>query len=68
MSESYVSVTATLLARSPKAALLKNDEGQGWVARSCIHGADEGGINAADIGDEITLRMFEWVANDKGLL
>jgi hypothetical protein len=68
MSDTYVTVTATLLDRRPAAVRLDAGNGGEWVPRSCIHGADECEIDDADIGDEVTLRMFEWVANKKGFV
>jgi hypothetical protein len=67
MSDNYVGVTAKLLARRPKAILLEGENGGGWIPRSCIHGGDDSALDAIAIGDEVTLRIFEWVANRENL-
>lgn len=70
VSDSYVTVTATLKARSQKAILLSHDENLGgaWIARSCIHGADERKLDDYAIGDEVELRLFEWLAEKEGFV
>lgn len=69
MSDDYVTVTATLKARTRKAVLLATSDNLdgSWVPRSCIHGGDESKINDYAIGDEIELRMFEWIAEKESL-
>jgi hypothetical protein len=66
--DEYVGVTAKILARRAKAVLLENDNGSGWVPRSTIHGADDSALEAVAIGDEVSLRVFEWKAQDAGLI
>lgn len=62
--DTYVRVSGFLIARTTKAVKINDD----WIPRSCIHGADERLLDKHDIGDEIELRMFEWIAERSGLL
>lgn len=67
--EEYVTVTATLKARTDKAALLEDAKGNGgWVPRSCMHFLTDKAIQNAAIGDEIEGRIMEWIAEQKGLI
>lgn len=63
--DTYVRVSGELEARTPKAVKISG----AWIPRSCIHGADERLIDQHEIGgNEIELRMFEWIAERSGLL
>lgn len=69
--DEYVTVEATLEARTAKAALLNvgKDVGRGgWVPRVCLHFMSNKAVDEASIGDELELRVMEWVAEDRGLL
>lgn len=71
MSDDYVEVTAKLRAVRPKAVLLDvngQDARGAWVPRSCIHGADDRGLDNIALGEEVTLRMFKWIADREGLI
>lgn len=71
MSDNYVGVTVILQKRSVKAVLVSpvaDPSVSVWIPRSCIHGADDSAIDAIALGDEVTLRMFEWIANREGML
>ena len=68
MSDNYVGVTAKVLCVRPKAVLLEGEGGQGWIPRSCIHAADDSILGAVGVGDEISVRMFEWIAQKSGLI
>lgn len=70
-SDDYVTVTAILKQRTANAVLLDVGDGVsrgGLVPRSCLHAASDQIVDAAEINDEVELRMREWVAEDKGLL
>lgn len=70
MSDAYVGVTVILRARTAKGVKLSpaaDEDHSAWIARSCLHGADDSALDAVAIGDEISLRMFEWVARKEGL-
>lgn len=62
--DTYVHLTGGLEARTLKAIKFNG----AWIARSLIHGADERLIDHHDIGDEIELRVFEWVAKREGFV
>lgn len=62
--ETYVRVTGMIETRTTKAVKFNN----AWIPRFCIHGADEREIDKHEIGDEIELRMFDWVAEREGFL
>lgn len=68
--EKYVGVTVILRRLTAKAALVSPSaapEHEAWVPRSCIHGADDSALDAVALGDEIALRMFQWIAQKNGL-
>lgn len=67
--EDYVTVHATLLRRTDKAAQVENDftDKPVWVPRSCMHFATDRAIDAADLGAELELKLMSWVAVDRGL-
>ena len=68
--EDYIGVTAVLRARTRDEVLLDVSDGIDagrWVPRSCLFGPDDSVIDAVAIGDEITLRIREWIADCEGL-
>lgn len=69
--DEYVTVTCTLAARTDKAVLLhanSDSGGGGWVPRSCLHFMSDKSVSNASIGDELELRVMEWVVEEKGLM
>lgn len=62
--DNYIRFSGELMARTVRAVNIDNL----WIARACIHGADERNIDKHDIGDEIELRVFSWLAEREGLL
>lgn len=62
--ETYVTLTGMIETRTTKAVKFNG----AWIPRACIHGADEREIDKHENGDEIQLRMFEWVAEREGFL
>jgi len=69
--ESYRTVTTRLRARTPKAIkvdLPPAKQGETWIPRSLIHGADDLALakSSAWIGTEITFRLMEWKAEELG--
>ena len=71
MSDTYVSVSVILRRRTSKAVLVSPTEDrsiEAWIPRSCIHGADERTLDGVDLGDEIMLRMWEWIADRESLI
>ena len=69
--EEYVTVTATVKARTEKAVLLDvgDDVSRGaWVPRSTLHFMSDRTVENCAIEDEVELRVMAWVAEDKGLL
>lgn len=69
--EDYVTVTATVKARTAKAILLDvgDDVSRGdWVPRSTLHCSSDSAIDNCEIGDNLTLKIMEWVAEEKGLI
>jgi hypothetical protein len=69
-SEDYVTVDCLLSARTPKAVLLlcKETGARGWVPRSCLHFSSDKAVDGSAIGDELELKMMEWVAGQRGFL
>jgi hypothetical protein len=61
MSETYRTLDATICLIRPKAILVESDNHKAWIPRSCIHGGDERRLDALDPGDEVELRVFEWL-------
>lgn len=71
MTDEYVTVTAKVRGRSAKAVLLDIGEGVSrgaWIPRSCLFGPDDKALDDAEIGDEITLKVREWIAEREGLI
>jgi hypothetical protein len=66
--DDYVPVTATLRRVTGKAVLLAGEDGECWIPRSCINGADERALDSLSLDEEVTLRMFEWIAEREGLI
>jgi hypothetical protein len=67
----YVEITATLRLVRPKSVLIETGDAVPlgcWIPRSCIHGADERSLDRIAIGQEITLRVFEWLAVREDLI
>jgi len=69
--EDYVTVVAIVKARTDKAVLLAlgNDVMRGdWVPRSTLHFNSDRAVDDCYIGDELTIQVMEWVAEEKGLI
>ena len=66
-SNDYLYITATVVAKTPKAVLLTNESAKGWVPRSCIHAASDDLIDDASPGDTITIKVREWIVDRIGL-
>jgi len=70
-SEEYVTIVARFMRRTAKAVLLAQGDSVprgAWIPRSCIHGVDEKQIDDAATGQELTLRIFEWIAERKSFI
>jgi hypothetical protein len=68
--DAYVTVTARLRARTPKAVLLDVGAAVGrgsWIPRSCLHARDDRALDAAAIDSEISVAVREWIAAREGL-
>ena len=63
MSDTYAKIDCVFVRCTSKAVLITANEGEHWIPRSCIHGADEQTLDDASYGDEINLRIFEWLAD-----
>ena len=68
MTDEYVTVEATLRAVSPDAVLLETEDMEGWVPRSCLHGADDIALRAMTIGSEHGFQIRQWFAKKKGFV
>lgn len=66
--DEYVTITATLNARTDKAVRLSTEHALEWVPRSCLHFMSDKAADAATIGDELEWRLMEWVATDRGFI
>jgi hypothetical protein len=65
--DDYVSVEAVAVKATEKAVLLKTEgDVQGWVPRSCLHGADDLFLNKPLVDELHTYRVRGWVARQKG--
>lgn len=70
MTDTYRTITTRFRGLSPKA--LKVDkpasrgDGTAWIPRSLIHGADDLALGKAFDGQEITLRVMDWKAEELG--
>ena len=60
-----VEVTGNIIAKTPDAILLDNDEVQAWLPISQISNHSTDGM--WDIGDLVTAEIPEWLAIDRGL-
>jgi len=67
MSDTYVTIDCIFIRCTEKAVLIDVDGDEHWVPRSCIHGADERLLDQTNYGDEINLRVWEWLADRDGL-
>ena len=71
MSDEYVTVTATVKAKTAKAVLLDvgDEVSRGaWIPRSCLHAASDAKVQDANIGDELELQVREWIAEREDLI
>jgi len=67
--DDYVSVRGRLKDRRANAILFavgQTVERGDWIPRSLLHGADEITLDTLRIGDEITIRLFRWKAEELG--
>lgn len=68
MTESYIRVSVTLVRALPKSVLVRTAGGdEVFVARSCIHGADERTLDRIAEESEVEFRVFAWLAEKEGL-
>lgn len=68
-SETYVTIQGVLKRINTNSFIIENpDEEECVVGRSCVHGADERRLNQSDIGNEIEIRIFAWLANKEGFV
>lgn len=71
MSEAYITIPVIVRGRTAKGVKLSpvaEPDHAAWIGRSCIHGADDMEIDACKIGDELDVRMFDWVARKEGFV
>lgn len=70
MADRYRTVTVMLRQRRASSIMVETSNRRGWQAipRSCIHGGDNLKIDRlGGVDEEITIRIFDWLAEDKGL-
>lgn len=71
MSDDYVTITAKMKAKTPRAVLLDFGDHvsrESWVPRCCLHTASDIAVSKAAKDDELELRVREWIAEREGLL
>ncbi len=66
--DNYVKIDCKILRVTTKAVRIDVDGSEVWIPRSCVHGADERGLDQFNQGDEAMLRIFEWIAKVEGLV
>lgn len=67
-SDSYVTVDAVFQRRTTVQLDRDNLFEKVWVPSSCLHAASDDVVENAVEGARVSLRMREWVAEEKGLL
>lgn len=68
MSDAYAKVDCSFVCVTGKAVLIDIGGDEHWVPRSCVHGADETRLDTLSYGDEVELRIFQWLCELDGLL
>lgn len=69
--DTYVGVTVILHRRTAKAVQVSPESDlsvTAWIPRSCLHGADDSVIDALALPDEVSIRIFQWIADREGLI
>ncbi len=69
MSDDYVRVRGRIKEIRPASVLFAVGAGverAAWLPRSLIHGADDIALNGKFAGEEMTLRVVEWKADECG--
>lgn len=67
-SEDYCKIDCIFVRLSGGAVLIDVSGDKHWIPRSCIHGADEIRLRDCDEGDELCLRIFEWLCEKESLV
>ncbi len=66
-SDDYRIVTAKVLRKKDEAILIAVKQGEAWVPRSLLHGADDMALALIPNNSEWTFRLREWKAEELGL-
>lgn len=66
--EQYVEIEGTLKRRTAKAILISTEDGEGWVARSCVHFSTDRAVDDMKDGEEGIFKIMEWVAEKNGFI
>jgi hypothetical protein len=64
----YIEVDLRVLRVYPNSIIVEGPDGDVVIGRSCIYGPDEQDLEDLDVPDDVTLRVFRWLANKEGLL
>ena len=48
--------------------LASDEQVTAWIPRSCIHFVSDRALSSAHNGDQMEMRIMEWVATKKGLI
>lgn len=66
----YVAISVIVRARTTKGAKLSpvvDQDHSAWIGRKCIHPEDDMEIDACKLGDELEVRIEEWLAKKESM-
>ena len=66
-SDEYLIVEAILVARTSGAIKVATKQGDWWIPRSCLHGADDIKAGVALLGYNFVFRLRAWKCEEIGL-
>ena len=67
-SDNYVDITVEVKTVLPASVWVRYEGADGNIPRSTLHVSSDRALDAADRGDELTLRVREWKVDDLGWL
>lgn len=68
MADEYVEIEAVLKRRTEAAVLLKTENAEAWVPRSCLHAASDIAVNDMEDGEHGEFRLRRWIADRESFI
>lgn len=65
--ENYLRLEGVLKAKTERGVLIETADGEGWVARSCLHAATDEAVKESVTGREMEFQVMEWAARKAGI-